>query len=146
MGKELYKVFKKELDVNFYFSHKVTKVENTGEEVVVTAENEGKIVEIKGDYCLVCIGRRPFTEGLNLEARALQLDRGKFPVDEHTLQTSVPNIYAIGDVIRGAMLAHKAEEEGFWWLKPLQDKNHISIITHSKRSLYLARGSISGAN
>jgi dihydrolipoamide dehydrogenase len=112
MGKELYKVFKKELDVNFYFSHKVTKVENLGEEVVVTAENEGKIVEIKGDYCLVCIGRRPFTEGLNLEATGITLDRGKIPVDEHTLQTSVPNIYAIGDVIRGAMLAHKAEEEG----------------------------------
>jgi dihydrolipoamide dehydrogenase len=112
MGKELQKSLKKEIGADFYFNHKVVKVETKGDEVTVTAEVNGANVEVKGDYCLVCIGRRPFTDGLNLEAVGIALDRGKVTVDEHTLQTSVPGIYAIGDVVRGAMLAHKAEEEG----------------------------------
>lgn len=112
MGKELQKSLKKEIGSDFYFNHKVVKVEANGDEVTVTAETGDKTVEIKGDYCLVCIGRRPFTDGLNLDAIGIALDRGKIPVDEHTLQTQVGGIYAIGDVIRGAMLAHKAEEEG----------------------------------
>lgn len=112
MGKELQKSVKK-LGTDFYFNTKVTKIENLGEEVVVTAEGaDNKPVEIKGDYCLVCIGRRAYIDGLNLEAAGVTTDRGKVLVDEHTLETNVKGIYAIGDVIRGAMLAHKAEEEG----------------------------------
>ncbi len=112
IAKELQKVMTKDFSPNYYFNHKVTKVENLGNEVSVTAESNGQSIELKGDYCLVCIGRKPYTEGLNLEALGIVLDKGKIPVDENTLQTSVPNIYAIGDVIRGAMLAHKASEEG----------------------------------
>lgn len=67
---------------------------------------------MEADYCLVAVGRKPFTDGLNLEAAGLKIgERGMIDVD-HNLQTSVPNIFAIGDVVRGAMLAHKAEEEG----------------------------------
>lgn len=112
MGKELQKSVKK-LGADFYFNTKVTKIENLGEEVLVSADGaDGKPVEIKGDYCLVCIGRRAYIDGLNLEAVGVTTDRGKVVVDEHTLETNVKGIYAIGDVIRGAMLAHKAEEEG----------------------------------
>ncbi|MBD2702089.1 dihydrolipoyl dehydrogenase [Spirosoma sp. BT702] len=112
MGKELQKVVKK-LGADFYFSHKVTKVENKGDEVVVSIDTpKGEQITLTGDYCLVSVGRRPYTDGLNLEAAGLKTDdRGRIEVDNH-LRTSVPHIYALGDVIRGAMLAHKAEEEG----------------------------------
>jgi dihydrolipoamide dehydrogenase len=112
MGKELTKVAKKQ-GIDCKVSHKVTAVENKGKEVLVKAEDKnGDQVEIKGDYCLVAIGRRPYTDGLNLEAAGLSADeRGRIDVDDH-LKTKVDNIYAIGDVVRGAMLAHKAEEEG----------------------------------
>jgi dihydrolipoamide dehydrogenase len=114
MGKELFRTLKKNLKVKANFSTKVTKVENKGKEVEVTAENKkGETVTFTAEYCLISIGRRPYTDKLNLEAAGLKADdRGRISVDEHTLQTEVPNIYAIGDVIRGAMLAHKAEEEG----------------------------------
>ncbi len=114
LGKELQKVLKKQFDASFEFNTKVTNIKNTGKEVQVTAENKaGETVTFSGDYCLVSIGRRAYTDNLNLEAAGLKADeRGRIPVDEHTLQTSVSGIYAIGDVIRGAMLAHKAEEEG----------------------------------
>lgn len=112
MGKELQKSLKK-IGFEFYLKHKVTAVENSGKEVTVKADNgKGEIVEVKGDYVLVSIGRRPYTEGLNAEAAGVKItDRGQVEVNDH-LQTNVSNIYAIGDVVRGAMLAHKAEEEG----------------------------------
>lgn len=128
MGKELQKSIGK-LGAEFYFSHQVTGVENKGKEVVVKAKNsKGEEVEIKGDYCLVCIGRRPYTDGLNLAAAGLVADeRGRIAIDEHTLQTSVPGIYAIGDVVRGAMLAHKAEEEGVFVAEVIAgQKPHIN--------------------
>jgi dihydrolipoamide dehydrogenase len=114
MGKELLRTLKKNLKVKANFSTKVTKVENKGKEVEVTAEDKkGETVTFTAEYCLLSIGRRPYTDKLNLEAAGLKTDdRGRISVDEHTLQTEVSNIYAIGDVIRGAMLAHKAEEEG----------------------------------
>jgi dihydrolipoamide dehydrogenase len=112
MGKELQKSIKK-LGAEFYFNTKVSLIENLGKEVKVTAEDkDGKPVIINGDYCLVCIGRRPYTDNLNLEAAGVTTEKGKVIVNEHTLQTNSSNIYAIGDVVRGAMLAHKAEEEG----------------------------------
>ncbi|MFT4665976.1 MAG: dihydrolipoamide dehydrogenase, partial [Gammaproteobacteria bacterium] len=70
------------------------------------------IMSIKADYCLIAIGRNPYTDKLGLENAGVQLDeRNRVVVDEH-LETNVPGIFAIGDVIKGAMLAHKAEEEG----------------------------------
>ncbi len=112
LSKELMKVMKKQ-KVKFHVSHKVKSVERKGNEVVVKADDKkGQEVEFKGDYCLVSVGRRPFTDGLNAAAAGVELDeRGRVVVNDH-LQTSASNIYAIGDVVRGAMLAHKAEEEG----------------------------------
>src|SRR5688500_4866080 len=111
MGKELLKVTKK-LGMDFFLGHKVTSLENKGKEVVVRADSkDGKTIELKGDYCLVSIGRRPYTEGLGLDKAGIQTEKGQIKVDDH-LKTNVDNIYAIGDVVRGAMLAHKAEEEG----------------------------------
>jgi len=130
MGKELQRSVAK-LGAAFYLSHKVTSAENKGDEVVVTAENpKGEIVSFTGDYCLVCVGRRPYTDGLNLANAGLEADkRGKIEIDEHTLQTKVPNIYAIGDVIRGAMLAHKAEEEGVLVAEVIAgQKPHINYL------------------
>lgn len=127
MGKELQKATKK-LGMDFYLGHKVTAVENKGKEVVVKAEpkNGGAAVELKGDYVLVSIGRRPYTDGLGLEKVGIELDKGKIPVDNH-LKTKVDNIYAIGDVVRGAMLAHKAEEEGVLVAEQLAgQKPHIN--------------------
>lgn len=112
LSKELMKVLKKQ-KVKFNLSHKVKSVERVGDEVVVKADDKkGEEVIFTGDYCLVSVGRRPYTDGLNAEAAGVKLDeRGRVEVNDH-LQTNVPNIYAIGDVVRGAMLAHKAEEEG----------------------------------
>ncbi len=112
LGKELQKSLTK-LGFEFFFNHKVAGAEVKGKEVIVKAEDKsGKVIEFKGDYCLVSTGRKPYTEGLNLEAAGVKLDeRGRVAVNDH-LETSTPGIYAIGDVIKGAMLAHKAEEEG----------------------------------
>ncbi len=129
MGKELQKSLKK-LGFEFYLKHKVTAVENKGKEVLVKAENsKGEVVEIKGDYVLVSIGRRPYTDGLNAEAAGVKVnERGQVEVDGH-LRTNVPNIYAIGDVVKGAMLAHKAEEEGTFVAEVIAgQKPHINYL------------------
>ncbi|WP_423999245.1 dihydrolipoyl dehydrogenase [Maribacter sp. IgM3_T14_3] len=112
LSKELTKVMKKQ-KVKFALSHKVKSVERKGDQVIVKADDKkGQEVVFEGDYCLVAVGRKPYTDGLNADAAGVKLDdRGKVIVDEH-LKTSADNIYAIGDVIKGAMLAHKAEEEG----------------------------------
>ena len=129
MGKELQKVLKK-LGFEFLLEHKVTEVKSTARQVTVKAEDKtGAIKELKADYCLVSIGRRPYTEGLGLENAGIKLDEaGRIPVDER-LRTNVDNIYAIGDVIRGAMLAHKAEEEGVVVAEQLAgQKPHINYL------------------
>ncbi|WP_282179672.1 dihydrolipoyl dehydrogenase [Maribacter stanieri] len=112
LSKELTKVMKKQ-KVKFALSHKVKSVERKGDQVIVKADDKkGQEVVFEGDYCLVAVGRKPYTDGLNADAAGVKLDdRGKVIVDAH-LKTNVDNIYAIGDVIKGAMLAHKAEEEG----------------------------------
>jgi dihydrolipoamide dehydrogenase len=127
MGKELMRVLKKE-GFKFNLEHRVQKVENKGTSVLLTALNKkGEEVTFEADYCLVAVGRKPFTQGLNLEAAGLAVNnRGQIEVNDH-LQTSVPNIYAIGDVVRGAMLAHKAEEEGVFVAEQIAgQKPHIN--------------------
>jgi dihydrolipoamide dehydrogenase len=127
LGKELQKSLKK-LGFEFYFNHKVTGVSAKGKEVTVTADNaKGEKIELKGDYCLVSVGRRPYTDNLGLDKAGVKLDnRGKIETDGH-LQTNVAGIYAIGDVIKGAMLAHKAEEEGVFVAETLAgQKPHIN--------------------
>jgi dihydrolipoamide dehydrogenase len=127
MGKELQKSIKK-LGAEFYFNTKVSLIENLGKEVKVTAsDKDGKEVIINGDYCLVSIGRRPFVDNLNLEAVGVATESGKVIVNEHSLETNIPGIYAIGDVVRGAMLAHKAEEEGVFVAETIAgQKPHIN--------------------
>ncbi|HRZ75336.1 MAG TPA: dihydrolipoyl dehydrogenase [Flavobacterium sp.] len=112
LSKELTKVLKKQ-GMKFYTSHKVKSVNRKGKTVTVEAETpKGEILSLEGDYCLVSVGRRPYTDGLNSEKAGVKVtDRGQIEVNNH-LQTTAANIYAIGDVVRGAMLAHKAEEEG----------------------------------
>ncbi|WP_298119520.1 dihydrolipoyl dehydrogenase [Flavobacterium sp.] len=112
LSKELTKVLKKQ-GMKFYTSHKVQSVDRKGKTVIVKAENaKGEIITLEGDYSLVSVGRRPYTDGLNADKAGVKLtERGQIEVNDH-LQTNVSNIYAIGDVVRGAMLAHKAEEEG----------------------------------
>ncbi len=114
VGKELQKVLKG-LGFEFSLSVKVTGAEVKGKEVIVKAEDKnGKALEFKGDYCLVSVGRKPYTEGLGLDKAGVKTDdRGRVAVNDH-LETNVSGIYAIGDVVRGAMLAHKAEEEGVY--------------------------------
>lgn len=112
VSKELQKVLKKQ-GIKFFTSHGVKSVERNGDQIVVKATNKkGEEVTFDGDYCLVSVGRKAYTEGLGLENVGVKVnERGQVEVNEH-LQTNVSNIYAIGDVVKGAMLAHKAEEEG----------------------------------
>lgn len=112
LGKELTKSLKK-LGMKFNLSHKVTEVKREGDTVTVNAEDKkGNAVSFTADYCLVSVGRSPYTAGLELEKAGLSTDeRGRIGVNDH-LQTAKSHIYAIGDVVRGAMLAHKASEEG----------------------------------
>ncbi|MEN8667177.1 MAG: dihydrolipoyl dehydrogenase, partial [Flavobacteriaceae bacterium] len=112
LSKELTKVMKKQ-KVKFLLSHAVHEVSRVGEIVKVKAKDKkGQEVVLEADYCLVAVGRSPYTEGLNTQAAGVHLDeRGRVLVNDH-LQTAAPHIYAIGDVVAGAMLAHKAEEEG----------------------------------
>jgi len=113
LSKTLHKILKKD-GVEFYLGHGVTEAKSDGKKVVVTAKDKKteKMITLEGDYCLVAVGRRAFTDGLNLQAAGIKIDdRGRVETNSH-LQTNVPHIYAIGDVIKGAMLAHKAEEEG----------------------------------
>lgn len=126
-AKELQRSLKK-LGISFHLNHKVTDVKATSRSVTVTVSKKDSedSFEIKGDYCLIAIGRRPYTDGLDLGKAGIEPDdRGRIPVNEH-LETSVPGIFAIGDVIRGAMLAHKAEEEGILVAEQLAgQKPHI---------------------
>ncbi len=127
MGKELQKSLKG-LGFEFHLGTKVTAVEKKGKTVTIKAENKkGEQVEIKGDYCLVSIGRRPYTDNLGLDKAGVKMDdRGRVEVDDH-LRTNVENIYAIGDVVKGAMLAHKAEEEGVFVAESIMgQKPHIN--------------------
>ncbi len=130
LGKELQKSLQK-LGFEFHLSHKVTRAENKGDSVTVTAEDKaGKQITIEGDYCLMSVGRKPYTEGLGLDKLNIKTDKaGRIEVDEF-LQTSEGGIYAIGDVVRGAMLAHKASEEGTYVAERITGQNpHINYLT-----------------
>ena len=127
LSKELTKVLKKQ-GMKFMLSTGVQSVERNGDSVKITAKDKkGEEVSVEGDYVLVSVGRKPYTEGLGLENAGVDLDeRGRVKVNDH-LQTNVANIYAIGDVVKGAMLAHKAEEEGVFVAETLAgQKPHIN--------------------
>ena len=124
----------KKLGIQLHLSHEVTAVKPTRQKVKVTAAHRrksGKVISETADHCLVAIGRRPYTDGLALEKAGLVTDdRGRIPVNEH-LQTAQPHIYAIGDVVAGPMLAHKASEEGIFAAEAIADAprrlNHFLI-------------------
>ena len=127
-SRELQRALKK-MGMKFHLKHMVTSVSSTSRSVTVNfkkrdTENEQ---QIKADYCLVAIGRKPYTDNLGLENVGVQKDeKGRIEVNEN-LQTNVPNIYAIGDVIKGIMLAHKAEEEGVYVVEKIAGQHpHVN--------------------
>ena len=127
MGKELGKSLKN-IGIDLYLGHKVKAVETKGKKIKVVAETPGgEDVELPGDYCLMAVGRKPYTDKLGLESVKVSTDqRGFIKVNEH-LETAHPGIFAIGDVIGGAILAHKAEEEGVFVAEYLAgQKPHIN--------------------
>lgn len=138
LSKELQRLLKKNLGFEFYLQHKVLSATKKNKDVLIIAQNKNnENVELKGDYVLVAVGRRPYTENLGLDKAGVQLDdKGRIMVNEQ-LQTSQPHIYAIGDVIRGPMLAHKAEEEGVFVAeiiagqKPHIDYNLIPNVVYT---------------
>ncbi len=129
-SKELQKSLK-DLGMKFYLGHGVTNVTPSENSVKVEYKKRDTedIQSIEADYCLVAIGRRPYTDDLGLENAGVKKDeRGRIDVDEH-LETNVKGIYAIGDVIKGAMLAHKAEEEGVFVAETIVgQKPHIHYL------------------
>ena len=115
VSKELRRSLKK-IGVNFHLGHAVTSVKGGSKNAVVEFKKKDSedIQKITADYCLIAIGRRAYTDSLGLENIGVEKDdRGRIVVNDH-LQTSQAHIFAIGDVIKGAMLAHKAEEEGIY--------------------------------
>jgi dihydrolipoamide dehydrogenase len=131
LSKELQRILKKNLAFDFYLKHKVTSVKTKGKKVLVEAENlsNQQAVLLEADYCLVSVGRRPYTDNLGLEKTGVKKDeKGRIAVNDY-LQTDVPHIYAIGDVVRGPMLAHKAEEEGVFVAEHIAgQKPHINYL------------------
>ncbi|MBU0690434.1 dihydrolipoyl dehydrogenase [bacterium] len=127
MGKELERSLKK-LGIDLKLSHTVKAIDVKGKRVTVVAEDKsGKAVEALSDYCMVAVGRRPYTEHLGLENIKLKPnERGFISVNQY-LETACPGVYAIGDVIGGAMLAHKAEDEGVFVAERIAgQKPHIN--------------------
>ena len=127
LGKELKKILSKS-GITILTQHKVQSAVNTGKSVAVRYLDTSDVQqEVTVDYCLMAVGRRPYTEGLGLENTKIQLDeKGRIKTNGQ-LQTAEQNIYAIGDVIDGPMLAHKAEEEGTFVAETINgQKPHIN--------------------
>jgi len=127
LGKELKKLFTRQ-GIDILLSHKVQSVSNNGKSTTVKfLDSNDQQQQITTDYTLVAVGRKPYTEGLGLENTSISLDdRGRIITNEK-LQTGESNIYAIGDVIAGPMLAHKAEEEGVFVAETINgQKPHIN--------------------
>ncbi|MEP3889686.1 MAG: dihydrolipoyl dehydrogenase [Hellea sp.] len=110
--KQALRIFKKQ-KMKFELGRKVTGVEKSGKSLTVKTEASagGKEKDIEADVVLVCIGRRPFTTDLGLEAVGVETDKRGFVMTDH-FKTNVAGIYAVGDCTHGPMLAHKAEDEG----------------------------------
>lgn len=126
-GKALERTLKKD-GFKFLLGTKVNGIDTSGKVAVITVETpDGKSQKIEADKVLVSIGRRPYTQGLGLEAAGVELDeRGRVKIDEH-FRTTAPGISAVGDVVPGPMLAHKAEEEGMAWAENLAGKGgHVN--------------------
>jgi dihydrolipoamide dehydrogenase len=112
VGKQFQRMLEKQ-GFTFHLAHKVARVEASaaGAKATIEPVAGGEAKTLEADVVLVAIGRRPYTQGLGLEALGVAMERGQIVIDEH-FATNVPGLYAIGDVVRGPMLAHKAEDEG----------------------------------
>ncbi len=111
ISSEFMKILKKQ-NIKFDLSTKVEKISKSNEGVIVDISNNGKKSRLEADVVLISVGRKPYTDNLNLDKIGVSLDKkGRIKVDKN-FETNIKNIYAIGDVIDGPMLAHKAEEEG----------------------------------
>ena len=112
ISNEFMKILKKQ-GINFYLQHKVEKIKKNASNVTVsTKDQKGNIKNFECDVVLISVGRKPNTEGLNIEKIGIELDDKKRIKTDKSFKTNFDNIYAIGDVIKGPMLAHKAEDEG----------------------------------
>ena len=112
ISQEFMKILKKQ-GINFHMQHKVETVKSNGSGAIVsTKDKDGNQKDFNTDIVLVSVGRKPNTNGLNLEKIGVELDHKKRIKTNKDFQTNINNIYAIGDVIVGPMLAHKAEDEG----------------------------------
>lgn len=121
VSKTLQKTFEKQ-GLKFHLETKVQSADVTNSGVTVTALKGEEKLTFEAEKVLVSVGRRPFTEGLGLEEAGVKLtDRGRVEVDANW-KTSLPNVYAIGDIIEGPMLAHKAESEGAAFAERLSGK------------------------
>jgi dihydrolipoamide dehydrogenase len=117
--------------LSFHLDTKVTGASLQGGQVIVNSQREGKEVLFQGDRVLVCVGRRPLTKGLGLAEAGVAVDErtGQVPVDKN-FETNVPGVFAIGDLVAGPMLAHKAEEEGIAFAECLAGKKtHVNYLT-----------------
>jgi len=130
LGKDFQKILQKQ-GFEFHLQHAVNSVQVKNKEVILkaSANKDKKELTLSGDYCLLATGRSPYTSNLGLENAGVKLDdRGRVEVNEH-LETNVKGIYAIGDVVKGAMLAHKAEEEGVFVAERIAgQKPHINYL------------------
>jgi dihydrolipoamide dehydrogenase len=109
---EFMKILKKQ-GIKFHMQHKVEKIQkNTDGAIVTTTDKEGNKKDFDCDVVLISVGRKPNTEGLNIQAAGVELDEKQRVKTDKNFKTNQENIYAIGDVIVGPMLAHKAEDEG----------------------------------
>ena len=129
------RLFKKQ-GLNFYLKTKVTGLKKSKGKQILTAEKAGEVIEFEVDKVLVAVGRKPYTDGLGLETVGIETDdKGRIPVDAH-YKTSAASVYAIGDVIPGPMLAHKAEEEAVACVERIAGQaGHVNRC-HPKRYLY----------
>lgn len=116
IAQEVQKFLTKTHDIKFFLSHQAQAVQYEGEKVLLTIQNRQTMQEekLQADYILVAVGRRPYTQGLELEKAGLSTNaQGQIPVNSER-KTAIPHIYAIGDIVEGPMLAHKAMEEGIF--------------------------------
>lgn len=136
LGKTLHKLLKKEA-IDIRLEQTVYQVDNLGEQAGVKfRDKQGLDQELQADYVLMAVGRRPFTDGLGLENTSVTVNNRGFIETNSKLQTQAETIYAIGDVIGGAMLAHKAEEEAVFVVETLNgQKPHINY-THIPSVVY----------
>ncbi|TDE10775.1 dihydrolipoyl dehydrogenase [Dyadobacter psychrotolerans] len=126
LGKELQKILAKN-GIQILVSQKVQSAKNNGKDVTVNfLDKDQSVQKLNADYCLVAVGRGPFTKGLGLENTRIELDEKGRILTNAKLETTLENVFAIGDVIKGPMLAHKAEDEAVFVVETIAgSKPHI---------------------